>query len=134
MLTDGPNQPQNTQIYTGSIKPRMNTDRTDWSATEHRLQRRFSLAGHRTVEWRVGGQIEIVSVPNNRRRGAIVPPCSIASQALRPCGRLRRPGRALRAAANSPLSSAEGFGGASTFGQCLLPARSVRVDLLNTAV
>jgi hypothetical protein len=42
------------------------------------------------------------------RHGAMVPPCSAASRcsaALRPCGRLRRPGPSLRAAVGSPVSS-----------------------------
>ena len=45
------------------------------------------------------------------RRGEMVPPCSAASRcsaALRPCGRLRRPGPGLRAAVGWPLSSAAG--------------------------
>ena len=42
----------------------------------------------------------------------IVPPCSVASRcsaSLRPCGRLGRPGHALRASVGRPLSSAAGL-------------------------
>jgi hypothetical protein len=52
-----------------------------------------------------------MKVVTGRRRGDIVPPCSDASRcsaALRPFGRLRRPGHLLRAAVERPLSLAAG--------------------------
>ena len=58
-----------------------------------------------------GVEVVIGGIMTGLRRGERMPPCSAASRccaALRPCGRRRRPGPSLRAAAAWPRSSAAG--------------------------
>ena len=72
-------------------------------STGRRRRRRHDGSVH------VGVGSDLPNAVHGCRRRDIVPPCSVASRCfapLRPFGRRRRPGPDLRAAAESPLSSA----------------------------